>query len=264
MASVHHVHAVLNKLLNDAERKGLVMRNVARLANAPSLPTARARGPEMTVWSPAELATFLAAIEGNRNEALFRLLAMTGMRRSEVVGLRWSDVNLDRHRLTVNQAATVVDGDENIDTPKTRRSRRVIDLDADTVSLLQRHRTQQRELYLRLGVTATASDRVFTNEIGDPIRPNSIGQAFAASREGGGRAAHPSPRPPPHPRVALAAGRREREGRQRTPRPRLGELHPRHLRPRHARPASAGRIGRRSAAEGVNSTLLPRIMSAII
>jgi integrase len=44
---------------------------------------------------------------------------------------------------------------------------------------MQRHRTQQLELYLRLGVTATASDRVFTNEIGDPIRPNSIGQAFA-------------------------------------------------------------------------------------
>ena len=87
----------------------------------------------MKVWSPAELATFLAAIEGNRNEALFRLLALTGMRRSEVVGLRWSDVDLDRHRLTVNQAATVVDGEEHIDTPKSRRSRRVIDLDADTV-----------------------------------------------------------------------------------------------------------------------------------
>ena len=80
---------------------------------------------------------------------------MTGMRRSEVVGLRWSDVQLDRHQLTVNQAVTVVDGEEDVDTPKSRRSRRVIDLDADTVSLMQRHRTQQLELYLRLGVTAT-------------------------------------------------------------------------------------------------------------
>jgi integrase len=130
------------------------------------------------VWTPAELSTFLMSIEGNRNEALFRLLSMTGMRRSEVVGLRWSDVDLSHHRLTVNQAATVVDGDEVLDTPKSRRSRRVIDLDADTVSLLQRHRSQQRELYLRLGVTASASDRVFTNEIGDPIRPDSVGQAF--------------------------------------------------------------------------------------
>ena len=132
----------------------------------------------MTVWTPAELSTFLAAIEGNRNEALFRLLAMTGLRRGEVVGLRWSDVQLDRHRLTVNQAATVVDGDEMVDVPKTRRSRRVIDLDGDTTALLQRHRARQRELFLRLGVTASASGRVFTNEIGDPIRPDSVGQAF--------------------------------------------------------------------------------------
>jgi integrase len=178
MTSVHHVHAVINKLLRDAKRKGLVNRNVARLANAPSLTTARSRGPEMTVWSPNELAGFLASIEGNRNEALFRLMAMTGLRRSEVVGLRWSDVSLERSRLTVNQAATVVDGDEVVDAPKTRRSRRVIDLDPATTSLLQRHRARQRELFLRLGVTAHASDRVFTNEIGDPIRPNSIGQAF--------------------------------------------------------------------------------------
>jgi integrase len=104
MSTVHHVHAVINKLLNDAERKGLVIRNVARMANAPSLTTARARAPEMTVWSPAELASFLAAIEGNRNEASFRLMAMTGLRRGEVVGLRWADVQLDKHRLTVNQA----------------------------------------------------------------------------------------------------------------------------------------------------------------
>ncbi len=94
LTSVHHVHAAINKLLHDAERKGLVTRNVARLANAPSLTTARSKGPEMQVWTPAELTCFLRSIEGNRNEALFRLLAMTGMRRSEVVGLRWSDVDV--------------------------------------------------------------------------------------------------------------------------------------------------------------------------
>jgi integrase len=155
------------------------MRNVARLATAPSLTAARARGPEMQVWSPDELATFLEAIAGNRNEALFRLMALSGMRRSEVAGLRWSDVHLERRQLTVNQAVTVIDGEEHVDAPKSRRSRRVIDLDPDTVNLLQKHKVRQREQYLRLGSLASASDRVFTNEIGDPIRPNSIGQAFA-------------------------------------------------------------------------------------
>ncbi len=178
MTTVHHLHTVVNKLLHDAERKGLVTRNVARLANAPSLTTARSKGPEMRVWSPDELTQFLASIEGNRNEALFRLLAMTGMRRGEVVALRWSDVDLAGCRLTVNQAASVIGGEEFVDVPKTRRSRRAIDLDPETVSLLRQHRARQRELFLMVGVTATASDRVFTNEVGDPIRPDSIGQAF--------------------------------------------------------------------------------------
>ena len=120
MTTVHHLHAVVNKLLHDAERKGLVTRNVARLANAPSLTTARSKGPEMRVWSPDELTQFLASIEGNRNEALFRLLAMTGMRRGEVVALRWSDVDLAHHRLTVNQSASVIGGEE-----VRRRARRL-------------------------------------------------------------------------------------------------------------------------------------------
>ena len=179
MTTVHHVHAVISKMLHDAERKGLVTRNVARMANAPSLNAARARGPEMKVWSPAELITFLAAIDGNRNEMLFRLMAMTGIRRGEAVGLRWSDVQLDRCWLTVNQAASVVDGREIIDAPKTRHSRRVINLDSDTSGLLRHHHSRQTEMSLRLGRTMSAADRVFTNECGDPIRPDSVGQGFA-------------------------------------------------------------------------------------
>ena len=62
--------------------------------------------------------------------------------------------------------------------PKTRRSRRVVDLDPATVEALQRHRSRQREQHLALGVTATASDRVFTGDLGEPLRPNSVGQAF--------------------------------------------------------------------------------------
>ena len=179
MTTVHHVHAVISKMLHDAERKGLVTRNVARMANAPSLNAARARGPEMKVWSPAELATFLAAIGGNRNEMLFRLMAMTAIRRGEAVALRWSDVQLDKCWLTVNQAASVVDGREIVDAPKTRRSRRVINLDAETRDLLRHHRARQSEIYSRLGRSMSAADRVFTNECGDPIRPDSVGQAFA-------------------------------------------------------------------------------------
>jgi integrase len=178
MASVNHVHTALNKLFNDAERKGLITKNVVRLSTRPTLTAARAAGPEMSVWTPDELARFLESIEGNRNAAMFRLLALTGMRRGELVALRWSDLDLARRTMTVNQAVTVVDGVEVVSAPKTRRSRRVVDLDPVTVEALQRHRSRQREQQLALGVTATASDRVFTGDLGEPLRPNSVGQAF--------------------------------------------------------------------------------------
>ena len=178
LSTVQHVHTALNKMLNDAERKGLIMRNVARLANHPSQSAARASAPEMQAWTADELRRFLAFIEGNRNEAMFRLAALTGMRRGELVGLRWSDVDFPRRRLTVNQAVTVVEREQFISVPKTRRSRRALDLDATTLATLQRHRARQREDYLRNGVTATASDRVFTTDLGEPLQPGSVGQAF--------------------------------------------------------------------------------------
>lgn len=178
LTSVHHVHAILNKLLGDAERKGLVPRNVARLTNAPSLATARSKAPEMTVWTTTELSLFLTTISGNRNEAMFRLLALTGMRRGEVVALRWADVDLAGRRVAIRQALTVFKGEEYVDSPKSRRSRRTIDIDAATVALLETHRARQAAALARVGVKVPMGDRVFTNDIGEPLRPDSIGQAF--------------------------------------------------------------------------------------
>ena len=177
---VRHEEGSADSAHDDACRAsvGHIRRNVAPLANAPSLTTARSHGPEMRVWSPDELSHFLEAIEGDRNEALFRFMAMTGARRSEAAGLRWSDLDLARSRATIMQAATVVDGDEVLGAPKSRRSRRVLDLDTDTVAILRRHKVERAETYLRLGISATAGDRVFANDIGGPLRPNSVGQAF--------------------------------------------------------------------------------------
>lgn len=178
LTTVHHAHAVINKMLNDAERKGLVLRNVARLADPPSLASARARSPELRVWTPAELSRFLSLIEGHPHEPMFRLLALTGMRRSEVVGLRWSDVDEVGCTVSVMQAVTIIDGLERVDVPKTRRSRRMIDIDPVTLGLLATHREAQRVQLARVRRTTPIGDRVFTNEVGGTFQPNSIGQAF--------------------------------------------------------------------------------------
>ncbi len=174
--SVHHVHVQLGKMLNDAERKGLVIRNVARQADAPSQASARNAAPEMKVWTPAQLQRFLAHAGSYRAGPMMRLMAMTGVRRGELVALGWKDVDLSRGTIDIRAAASVINKVEVLDTPKTRRGRRTIDLDAETKAVLKRHRTKQLEELLAIG--APTDGRVFTNAFGEPLRPHSVGQAF--------------------------------------------------------------------------------------
>ena len=176
MTTVHHVHVQLGKMLHDAERKGLVIRNVARLADAPSQASSRSSAPEMTVWTPAELQQFLEFSASYRAGPMLRLLAMTGIRRGELVALEWKHVDLSKSTIAIRAAASVIGGVEIVDTPKTRRGRRTVDLDQETRALLKRHRANQLEELLAVG--AATGGRVFTNEFGEPLRPGSVGQAF--------------------------------------------------------------------------------------
>jgi integrase len=95
-----------------------------------------------TPWEPHELGSFLAQVRGTRLEAVWRLSAMTGMRRGEVLGLRWRDIDFDKSRLSVRQALVAVGYEVVHSTPKSH-SARVIDLDDETVEQLRAHRLRQ-------------------------------------------------------------------------------------------------------------------------
>ncbi len=89
--TVHNIHVMLNKALSDAARKGTVVRNVVALADAPSL-QARKR-PEIKAWEIDQLVRFLDAIAPHRMAPAFYFAAHTGMRRGEVLGVRWRDID---------------------------------------------------------------------------------------------------------------------------------------------------------------------------
>lgn len=176
LRTVRYVASVLGKALSDAERKGLVVRNVARLATPPG--TAATRAPEPDVWTPAELAAFLDSLDGHQHRTAFYLAAMTGLRRGEVCGLRWADVDLDAARLTVRQTLTQNRRGLRFDQPKSKRSRRTVDLDADTVAVLREHRRHGLEQRMMMGAGFTDHGLVFCRPDGEPWRPESITQAF--------------------------------------------------------------------------------------
>ena len=100
---------MLRKALNDAVRGGLLERNVALIADPPPMRAVRAaRRRSMRTWTETELRTFLASTEDHELHAMWVIAAFAGLRRSEVLGLRWSDVDLDGAVLAVS--ATVLPG----------------------------------------------------------------------------------------------------------------------------------------------------------
>ena len=102
---------------------------------------------------------------------------MTGMRRGEILGLRWQDVDLDRARLSVRQALVAVGYDVIRSTPKSH-SARVIDLDAETVTRLRAHRARQDEERRQWGTDYQDQDLVVAKENGEPIHPHTFSQSF--------------------------------------------------------------------------------------
>jgi integrase len=172
--SVHNIHVMLNKALSDAARKGTVVRNVVALADAPSL-QARKR-PEVKAWEVDQLVRFLDAIDAHRMAPAFYFAAHTGMRRGEVLGLRWRDLDLDAGRVSVRQALVSVGYETSISDVKTGTSRRTIDIDDDVVQVLRdwyKTRTEERD-----GVAPPDDDLVFVKADGSSMHPDIFSQVF--------------------------------------------------------------------------------------
>ncbi|MDQ3640424.1 MAG: site-specific integrase [Actinomycetota bacterium] len=175
--TVRYVHTVIRKAISDAGRKGLVVRNVADLADPPSAKSTKA--PEMAFWTPAELASFLGAMANDDLLPLWRLTGMTGMRRGEVCGLLWGDVDLDAAQLRVRRQLGVIQRKlEFRERPKSDHGRRSIDLDAETVRILRRHRAVQVERRLLVGAGWQDHDLVFCGPAGEPLHPDSVSRTF--------------------------------------------------------------------------------------
>ena len=134
---------------------------------------------EMRTWTADELGRFLEGAREHRLAPLLTLLATTGLRCGEALGLRWSDVDLGAGRLAVRQTLLAVNNHLQFGEPKTQRSRRTVDLDAATVAVLKAHRKAQLEERAEAGLGRPRADGlIFTDEQGDPLHPNMVSRTF--------------------------------------------------------------------------------------
>lgn len=171
--SVHNLHLTLRKALADAVRDRVLLSNPADHAHR--LPNDR---PEMRTWSAPQLAAFLASVRDDPDFALWRLAATTGMRRGEVVGVRWHDVDMDGARVAiVQQRVRGADG-LGFGPPKTAKARRSVALDPATVAALRAHRRRQAEDRLAFGPGYQDADLVFARADGSPLDPDTVSATF--------------------------------------------------------------------------------------
>jgi integrase len=121
--TVRYVHTTLRRALRDAMEDGLVVRNVAAQARPP-----RARRVEMHTWTAEQVGTFLASVREDRLYPAWLLLATLGLRRGELLGLRWLDVDLATSRIAIRHTLVMVDGKPAMAEPKTAKGRRSLTL----------------------------------------------------------------------------------------------------------------------------------------
>lgn len=168
-ASVRHMYNVLHRALADAERLGLVARNVCDLVQVPRVTRA-----EIHPLTGEQLRALLAACRGHRLEALYTLALATGMRRGELCALRWADVDLDAGAIHVRRTVAWIDGRWVYGEPKSAKGRRRILLAAPAVEALRAHRARQLAERLALGPAWAEGDLVFASEVGTPLSKTTV------------------------------------------------------------------------------------------
>src|SRR5215213_8116609 len=168
--SVDYIHTTLQKALDQAVIDDLIPRNVANGER----PRSSRSQKEAKALSPAQVRALLTAAHEQRNEALYVVAVHTGLRKGELLGLRWTDVDLDTGRLSVRGSLKVTDHGLALGPTKNKASRRSVPLNRSAVAALKAHRLRQNEERLRLGELWEDHDLVFPNRVGKPINPSNL------------------------------------------------------------------------------------------
>ncbi len=177
--SVRNVHRVIHRALRDAVRWDRVAKNVAAYADPP-----RVDRSERMTWDVDDLRTFLGAAGDDDLGPVWLMLATTGMRRGEALGLKWSDVDLDAGRVTIRRTLSYEGTTPTLTEPKTAKSRRLVTIPAETVAALKSQKARQAEVRLAVGRGYRDEGFVFTGPAGAPLNPTTVSRSFVRLVEG--------------------------------------------------------------------------------
>lgn len=168
------IHTVINSSFNFAVRNGILISNPARFITSP-----RYSSPEMDFYSEDEVALLLSAVKGTDFEALLQLAVTTGLRQSELLALKWSDVDWKRNTFSIQrQLLRKFQNKEYFSSLKTQAGKRTIHLGKKTIQCLQEHKNRQIIQKKKYSVLWEDNNLVFPSSVGTPINQRNLLRRF--------------------------------------------------------------------------------------
>jgi len=172
--TVQYMHVTLHKALSDALKLGMISRNPAEAVERP-----RTRRRGFQIMNEKEIMLFLELAKSTPYYSLFYLVIFTGLRRSELLALNWSDVDLILCQLSISKTIHHLhDGQTIFAQPKTAKGRRLIALSPSTVAVLREEYNAQAELKKALGMEISDDDLIFCHIDGSPLLPDTISHVW--------------------------------------------------------------------------------------
>lgn len=171
--TVKYFHSIIREALGHAVKWQLLNRNVAALVDPPSM-----RKKEINTFTVEEITCFLECAKEDRLYIAFLLAIYTGLRRGEILGLRWKDVDLVNRTASIRKNLVVIHSKPVLQDPKTRGSHRSVTLSSSTIEALQQHKEFQNEEKLLLGESYQDHDLVIATSLGTPVSPRNLLRSF--------------------------------------------------------------------------------------
>ena len=172
--NVRYVHSLLHRSLSDAVKRGVVGLNAAHGARQPKM-----LHHEMKILDENQVMQFFIAVQDDRNVALYHMAVKTGMRKGELLGLKWTDLDWKRGTIRVQRQVQRVTGQGMVFmSPKTKAGRRTIALGEETLRILREHRTKQQFESDLAGNQWQDYDLIFPSSIGTPQSPSNLLKTF--------------------------------------------------------------------------------------
>lgn len=187
--SVKYIHTILLLALGHAVQDEIVSRNVAELVDPP-----RQEKPQIKYWEWEQAKRFLAATEKDRYHLFYLIALSTGMARGEILGLRWSDINWDKHTLSIRQTIVNTNAGPIVQaSAKTENRERTLDVTPGLLAKMKEHRKIQNQEYLALEIgkeddtekedkpAKKKSNLIFTARTGKHVMPRTIDRCLQRS-----------------------------------------------------------------------------------